>query len=271
MKSLYVFLFCFVIFLPVPAQNKPESYLVTGRVIDNISGDGVPYATIILKNDSIKVKKMLACDLSGQFNISLAVKEKYILIITATGYKEFSMPVKVTEQKTILGKLTLEESTALKEVEVTAQKPLVKLDVDKIVYSMEADPEAQTNSTFEMLRKVPLVTVDAEENITVNGQSNFKVLVNGKSSSMMSSNLKDVLKSLPANTIRNIEVITNPSSKYDAEGVGGILNIVTNKKTIDGYNGSISAGVNNRGSFNASAFLTTKIKKLSTSLRYYGR
>jgi len=270
MKSLYVFLFCFVIFLPVPAQNKPESYLVTGRVIDNISGDGVPYATIILKNDSIKVKKMLACDLSGQFNISLAVKEKYILIITTTGYKEFSMPVKVTEQKTILGKLTLEESTALKEVEVTAQKPLVKLDVDKIVYSMEADPEAQTNSTFEMLRKVPLVTVDAEENITVNGQSNFKVLVNGKSSSMMSSNLKDVLKSLPANTIRNIEVITNPSSKYDAEGVGGILNIVTNKKTIDGYNGSISAGVNNRGSFNASAFLTTKIKKLSTSLRYYG-
>jgi len=270
MKTFCVLLLCFTIALPVLAQNKPDSYQVTGQVIDNISGDGIPYATIIFKNDSIKVKKMLACDLSGQFKISLTASDKYILIITATGYKEFTMPVNVSLLKTSLGKLTLEESTALKEVEITAQKPLVKLDVDKIVYSMESDPEAQTNSTFEMLRKVPLVTVDAEENITVNGQSNFKVLVNGKSSSMMSSNLKDVLKSLPANTIRNIEVITNPSSKYDAEGVGGILNIITNKKTIDGYNASISSGVNNRGSVNGSVFLTTKIKKLSTSFRYYG-
>jgi outer membrane receptor protein involved in Fe transport len=263
-------LFCISIALPVLAQTKPDTYQVTGHVVDNISGDGVPYATITFKNDSLKVKKMLACDLSGQFNISLTARDKYILTITATGYKELSMPVEVTQAKTSLGKIILEESNALKEVEITAQKSLVKLDVDKIVYSMEADPEAQTNSTFEMLRKVPLVTVDAEENITVNGQSNFKVLVNGKSSSMMSSNLKEVLKSLPANTVRNIEVITNPSSKYDAEGVGGILNIITNKKTIDGYNASISSGVNNRGSVNASVFLTTKIKKLSTSLRYYG-
>jgi outer membrane receptor protein involved in Fe transport len=270
MKTICFLLLFFAMQVTVLAQNKPDSYKVTGQVIDNISGDGVPYATIILKNDSIKVKKMLACDLSGQFNITLAASDKYILTITATGYKEFTMPVNVSLLKTNLGKLTLEESTALKEVEITAQKPLVKLDIDKIVYSMESDPEAQTNSTFEMLRKVPLVTVDAEENITVNGQSNFKVLVNGKSSSMMSSNLKDVLKSLPANTIRNIEVITNPSSKYDAEGVGGILNIITNKKTIDGYNASISSGVNNRGSVNGSVFLTTKIKKLSTSLRYYG-
>jgi outer membrane receptor protein involved in Fe transport len=270
MKSLYIFLLGLVMFLPAQAQNKSESYQVNGHVVDNISGDGVPYATIILKNDSLKIKKMLACDLSGQFNINLSVRDKYVLMITATGYKELTMPVKVTALKTSLGKLILEESTSLKDVEITAQKPLVKLDVDKIVFSMDADPESQTNSTFEMLRKVPLVTVDAEENITVNGQSNFKVLVNGKSSSMMSSNLKEVLKSLPANSIKNIEVITNPSSKYDAEGVGGILNIITNKKTIDGYNGSISTGVNNRGSINGSAFLTTKIKKLSASVRYYG-
>lgn len=270
MKTICVILLCFSVALQALAQNKPATYQVTGHVVDNISGDGVPYATIIFKNDSIKVKKMLACDLSGQFSISLTNLDKYVLIITATGYKDFTTTVNVSGPKISLGKITLEESTALKEVEITAQKPLVKLDVDKIVYSMESDPEAQTNSTFEMLRKVPLVTVDAEENITVNGQSNFKVLVNGKSSSMMASNLKDVLKSMPANTIRNIEVITNPSSKYDAEGVGGILNIVTNKKTIDGYNGSVSTGVNNRGSINGSAFLTTKIKKLSISLRYYG-
>jgi outer membrane receptor protein involved in Fe transport len=212
----------------------------------------------------------MACDGKGQFTFDLTAKDKYILTITAIGYREISKPIVITEQKTDLGKLTMEASVELQEVEVSAQKPLVKMDVDKIVYSMEADPEAQTNTTFEMLRKIPLVNVDAEENITVNGQSNFKVLVNGKSSSMMSSNLKEVLKSMPANTIKNIEVITNPSSKYDAEGVGGILNIITSKKIIDGYNGSVSSGVNSRGSINGSVFLTTKVKKLSTSLRYYG-
>jgi outer membrane receptor protein involved in Fe transport len=164
----------------------------------------------------------------------------------------------------------MESGVELKEVTVTAQKPLVKIDVDKIVYSMESDPEAQTNNVLEMLNKVPLITVDAEENITLNGQSNFKVLVNGKSSSMMSTNLKEVLKSLPANTIKNIEVITNPPSKYDAEGVGGIINIITAKKTISGYNGSVSSGVDARGSLNWSTYLTTKIKKFSFSMRYFG-
>jgi outer membrane receptor protein involved in Fe transport len=86
----------------------------------------------------------------------------------------------------------------------------------------------------------------------------------------MSTNLKEVLKSLPANTVKNIEVITNPSSKYDAEGVGGILNIVTNKKTPGGYNGSVSSGINSRGSVNGSVYLATKIDKLSFSVRYYG-
>jgi len=156
------------------------------------------------------------------------------------------------------------------EVTVTAQKPLVKMEADKIIFSMEADPEAQTTNSLEMLRKVPLISVDAEENITLNGQSNFKVLVNGKSSNMMSKNFKEVLKSLPANTIKDIEVITNPSSKYDAEGVGGIINIITTKKTINGYNGSVSAGIDSRGSFNGSAYLATKIEKFSFSASLYG-
>ncbi len=270
MKFFFLLLLCIAVSLPVSAQNKTANYQVSGQVMDKISGDGVPYATVILKNDSIKVKKAQACNQSGQFSISLSAPGKYILSVSATGYKEFSMPVNVSELKTSLGKLSIDEGKEMKEVVITAQKPLVKIDIDKIVYSMESDPEAQTNNALEMLRKVPLVTVDAEENITVNGQSNFKVLMNGKRSTMMSSNLKDVLKSLPANTIKDIEVITNPSSKYEAEGVGGILNIITNRKTLGGYNGSVSAGVNNRGSINGSVYLAAKIKKFTFSARYYG-
>jgi outer membrane receptor protein involved in Fe transport len=270
MKFLSLLLLFFAISLSIAAQNKSATYQVTGQIIEKTSGDGVPYATIILKNDSIKEKKAMACNVSGQFSINLSKPEKYILTVSAVGYKEFSIPVNVSEPKTDLGKLSMEEGVELKEVVITAQKPLVKVDLDKIVYSMESDPEAQTNNTLEMLYKVPLVTVDAEENITVNGQSNFKVLVNGKSSSMMSTNLKEVLKSLPANTVKDIEVITNPSSKYDAEGVGGILNIITSKKAPGGYNGNVSAGVNSRGGYNGSVYLATKIDKLSFSVRYYG-
>jgi outer membrane receptor protein involved in Fe transport len=270
MKILYVFLLSFLISLSALAQNKPVNYQVRGQIVEIVSGNGVPFATIIFKNDSIKETKAQACDVSGHFSLNLGARLKYTLTVSSVGYKEFSIPVNITELKTDLGKLTMEQGVELKEVTITAQKPLVKMEPDKIVYSMESDPEAQTNNVMQMLYKIPLVTVDAEDNITVNGQSNFKILMNGKSSSMMSSNFKDVLKSLPANTVKDIEVITNPSSKYDAEGVGGIINIITTKKTISGYNGSVSTGVDARGSFNWSAYLATKISKFSFSARYYG-
>jgi outer membrane receptor protein involved in Fe transport len=270
MKHLFVFLLCYFISFSLEAQNKTTSYQVAGQVVEKVTGKGVPFATVILKNDSIKVKKALACDVSGRFTFDLTTPSKYLITISSVGYKEITMPVSVSKMKTDLGKIPMEEGVLLKEVTVAAQKPLVKVDPDKITYSMEADPEAQTNNALEMLRKVPLITVDSEENITLNGQSNYKVLVNGKSSSMMSSNFKEALKSLPANAIRDIEVITNPSSKYDAEGVGGIINIITTKKTINGYNGSLNGGLDARGSLNVGAYLAVKIKKLSFSSRYYG-
>ena len=271
MKSYlcFVLLVCFASF-SVQAQNKSVNYHVIGQIVEKISGNGVPFATVIIKNDSIKETKAQACDASGRFSLDLSSPLTYILTVSSVGYKQFSMPITISDPKTDLGKLPIDEGVELKEVTITAQRPLVKIDVDKIVYSMESDPDAQTNNVLEMLHKIPLVTVDAEENITVNGQSNFKVLVNGKSSSMMSSNFKEVLKSLPANSIKDIEVITNPSSKYDAEGVGGIINIITSKKTISGYNGSVSSGLDAYGSLNFSAYLAAKIKKFSFSSRYYG-
>jgi len=270
MKYLCLLLLSFFTPFLLVAQNKVTNYQVTGQIVEKITGNGVPFATVIIKNDSIKVKKAQACDVSGHFSIGLNTPLRYIIIVSSVGYKEFSMPLTVSELKTDLGKIQVEEGVLLKEVTITAQKPLVKIDPDKIVYSMESDPEAQSNNALEMLRKVPLITVDAEENITLNGQSNFKVLVNGKSSTMMSTNFKEALKSLPANTIRDIEVITNPSSKYDAEGVGGIINIITGKKTFDGYNGSVSSGVDVRGSINLSGYLAVKINKFSFSSRFYG-
>ena len=108
----------------------------------------------------------------------------------------------------------------LKGVEVVVQKPLVKSDIDKIEYNISDDPDSKSNTMLEMLRKVPLVTVDGDETIKVNGSSSFKVYVNGRPNNMMSNNPKEVLKSLPANSVKRVEVITKPRTEIRRRGCG---------------------------------------------------
>jgi len=271
MKSkVLVGIFLLVIPIFMAAQNPASLYKVKGQVVENNTGKDIPYVTVILKKDSTNEKKAQVCDGSGHFSFNVKTDGKYELVLSAIGYKEVHLPVNIINTETNLGQVQMELGAELKTVTVTAQKPLVRTDIDKIIYSMESDPDSKTNSALEMFRKVPLITVDAEDNVSLNGQKNFKVLVNGKSSSMMANNLKDVLKSFPANTIKEVEVITNPPSKYDAEGIGGIINIITLKKNVNGFNGSITSGVDSRGSVNGSTYIAAKINKFGFSTRIYG-
>ena len=159
------------------------------------------------------------------------------------------------------------KSMELQGVEIVKQKSLVKSDIDKITYDIENDPDSKSNTVIEMLRKVPMVTVDGEDNIRVNGSSSFKIYVNNKPNQMMSNNPMEVLKSMPATSIKKIEVITNPGPKYDAEGVGGILNIITHGQRIEGYTATFSGNVSNR-SAGGSTYATVKSGKLMMSGRY---
>ncbi|MDL2304020.1 TonB-dependent receptor, partial [Bacteroides sp. OttesenSCG-928-D19] len=195
----------------------------------------------------------------------------YTLILSAVGYSITEKDFVVEEGKTTqdLGIIQMEEGVELKEVTVSAQKPLIKSDPDKLVYSIESDPDSKSNTLLEMIRKVPLLSVDAEDNVTLNGQSNYKVLVNGKSSSLMSKNFKEVIKSMPANSIKDIEVITNPSSKYEAEGVGGIINIITFRNQNNGYTGSVGANVDSRGGYGVNGYISANINKFSFSTNIY--
>ena len=114
----------------------------------------------------------------------------------------------------------------LASVTVVASKPLVKMETDKMTYNVQQDADAKASTVLDMLRKVPMVTVDGQDNITVNGSSSFKVYVDGKPNPMFSANPSQIFKAMPATMVKNIEVITNPGAKYDAEGTGGVLNIV---------------------------------------------
>lgn len=154
----------------------------------------------------------------------------------------------------------------LDELTVTARKPIIQSDGATLTYNVDEDPSAATNTTLEMLRKVPMVTVDADDNIKIKGQSNFKIYVNGREDPMMSADSKNVLKSMPASSIKKIEVITEPGAKYDAEGVGGILNIITtSKSSVEGYNGNINLYGGN-AYLGGSVYALTKINKVTASL-----
>lgn len=122
-------------------------------------------------------------------------------------------------------------SVNLDELTVVAMKKPVKSDGAKLTYDVTEDPQSKSDNILEILRKVPGVTVDADDNIRVNGQSSFKVLMNGHEDNLLKGDLKTALKSIPASTIRKIEVISEPGAKYDAEGIGGILNIITDTQT----------------------------------------
>ena len=172
-----------------------------------------------------------------------------------------------TETDTVYYK---EYDKMLEGVEIVAQKPLVKMKVDKMVYNVAQDEDAKSNTVLDMLRKVPMVTVDGQDNITVNGSSSFKVYVDGMPNVMFSSNPSMVFKSMPATAVKSIEVITNPGAKYDAEGAAGVLNIVMNRQntaamqSLDGYNGTLRLGVGTK-QLGASAYINGQKGKLSYS------
>lgn len=254
------------------AQNTQHSYTITGVVADSVTHEGEPYATLtITRADSTaKPIKQALTDIKGRFSISSSGTGSYLLMVRSMGRKPMqrAYTVDATTRTIDLGTLLLQDGgNQLETVEVVAYKPLVKADVDKIAYSVEDDPEANTNTVIEMLKKVPMVTVDGQDNIRVNGNSSFKIYVNGKPNNMMTKNPKEVLKSMPASSIKKIEVITNPGPKYDAEGVGGILNIVTEGKGPEGYNATFSGRANN-SSYGGGLYATVKQGKLTMSVNY---
>jgi outer membrane receptor protein involved in Fe transport len=257
-KKNILFLILLGLFLHVPflqAQKKSNQQKVTlikGAFIDSLTQEGEPYATIrVFRKSRPKTPiKLAVTNQKGKFSEKINGLGEFVIQITSIGknavQKDFI--ISRNDKEKDLGTFWTQDATeTLKNVEIIAQKPLVKVDVDKLEYNIKDDPDAKTNTVMEMLRKVPMVTVDGEDNIKVNGSSSFIIQINGRTNKMMSSNAKDIFKSMPASSIKKIEVITNPGAKYDAEGVGGVLNIVTSEKGLEGYSLTLNGGTSNRG------------------------
>jgi len=246
------------------AQNKIQ---ITGTLVDSTTHSPVGFATVSVKTaQNVPVKVMLSKE-DGSFKFDLAQHIKYNLVINIMGYQTKTLPVDATGDKNIsLGTIALiAASKQLTGVTIAADKPIIKQEIDRISYNLQADPDSKINSVLEMLRKVPFVTVDADDNILLKGNNSYRIFINGKPSSMMERDPKAILRSMPASTIQRIEVITVPPSKYDAEGLAGIINIITNKKVDNGYNASVNTSYRYPGGPGIGTSFTFKEDKLGVN------
>ncbi|RDV15725.1 TonB-dependent receptor [Pontibacter diazotrophicus] len=269
MKQTLLLALC-LLFSSITWAQSPATGTIKGVVVDSANQKPLSYVTIMVsKPDKDEPVKTTFTQDNGQFEITGLPLAKYKLIVTYVGYKPFLLELPVLEPGSSvadLGQIIIASSARqLQEVEVTAEKMLITQDIDKISYNVEFDPESKTLTALDMLRKVPMLSVDSEENIQLNGSGSFKVLVNGKASTLFARSPKDVFRSMPASTIKRIEVITDPPAKYDADGIGGIINVITIGKPSNGYNGSIYLSQSTPDSRSGSANVTAKMGKFGLS------
>lgn len=214
------------LFCKVSAQGIRSNLAFKGTLVDSLSGKPLPYVTVSLQDLKTKVAiKTVVSKEDGSFAIVAPENKDLLLVLASTGYNDQSI-VLLKGAERILGAISLSlANKQMKEYTVVAARPVIKRDLDGITYDVSADPETPALSVLDIMRKVPLLSVDASDNIKLKGKGNYKILINGKESSMLAKNPSDVLRSMPATNIEKIEVITTPPAKYDAEGLAGIINI----------------------------------------------
>lgn len=254
------------------AMCHAAGYNVSGTVTDSI-GEPEAFATVRVypQSDTTKVAAHGVTADDGSFSLSLKSPGSYTLRLVSVGRAPLSRSFSVSSEapSADLGTLTVKsDDRMLGEVTVTATKPLVTKEIDRIGYDVQADDDSKTATLDEMLRRVPLVSVDAEGNITVKGSSNFKIYKNGRPNNSFTRNAKDIFKAIPASMIKKIEVITDPGAREDAEGVGAILNIVTlESTTMRGVTGNVSLNYDTQTGVPTPNFWgSTQIDKVTLSL-----
>ncbi|WP_345948800.1 TonB-dependent receptor [Mucilaginibacter sp. PAMB04274] len=253
-----VFSFCLFVFATAQTATAPTA-TIKGSVVDSVKKEPLSYVTVALVDMNNQPVKSTFTKDDGTFTITGLTIKSYKLALVYVGYNGKTININNLDKVTDLGKLLLSPSTSqLKEVTITTVKPLMKREVDRISYDVQADPENKVITVLDMMRRVPLLSVDATDNIKLQGNTNYKILINGKESALIARNPADIFRSMPASNIQKIEVITTPPAKYDAEGLAGIINIITKKDLTQGYNGSINGRYSNLWGPGANLNLTVK-------------
>lgn len=261
--------------IPGTAEDTPKgSGEIKGVLIDSISKNPVEFAALSLVD--IKTNNPIdgtTTDEKGAFTLTKVASGNFKILISFIGYKTKTInDVKIDRRtKLDLGTVALTPDVVqLKEVEVVGMAQMIEEKVDRLVYNAEKDITSKGGDASDVMKKVPMLTVDLDGNVSLRGSSNVRVLINNKPSTIIATSVADALKQIPADMIKSVEVITSPSARYDAEGSAGIINIVTKKSTIQGGTLNLDTGVGNRGS-NLGLRGNYRIGKMGFSLGGFGR
>ncbi|CAH1001686.1 Vitamin B12 transporter BtuB [Neolewinella maritima] len=249
-------LFCLLttaLFGQYPGAGGPPAIkgTIKGSVTDEQTGDPVEYATIVLlaADGTTQINGTLT-EPDGSFRLTDIPVGDYQIKATFIGYTELLVSeVKTTKKSPDLEvePITLSADAVLLDgVEVTGEASLIENRIDKLVYNAEKDATNQGGDASDVLRKVPLLSVDLEGNVSLRGSSNLRILINGRPSTIFATSVADALKGIPSDQIKSVEVITTPSARYDGEGSGGIINIITKKKEAQGFTGTVNSSIGTR-------------------------
>lgn len=247
-KRVVFLLLCSIGLCQSYAQDVATS--ISGCVLDSATRQPVPFATIGLTAKDKTTTAATVSNIDGSFALSAKKRGDHTLSIVSLGKTPIEIPLKLTGKAINLDSILMADDTQkIEGVDVVGQKQIVKMEPDKLTYSIADDPTSKTLTVLQILRKTPMVSVDGQDNISVNGSSSFKVYVDGKPNQMMTSNPTQVFRAMPASAVKSIEVITDPGARSDAEGGSAILNLkmaTSDPSATDGTMGNVRAEVGTR-------------------------
>ncbi len=244
MRHLYTI--CALLFsLAAAAQTKTGK--ISGSIFDNANKPLQSVSVSLIKAKDSSLVKLAVTGKDGKYEFDNIAEGSYLVNATSTGYeKNFSKPFSVddTNNSVQVEKLQMAEAAkSLGGVTVTARKPFIETKIDKTVVNVDASPTSAGATALEVLEKSPGITVDNDGNISLRGKQGVIVMMDGKPTYLSSADLANLLRNMPASALDQIEIMTNPSSKYDAAGNSGIINIKTKKGKNNGFNGNVMIGL----------------------------
>ncbi len=242
MIKKYSIILCCILFTTFSfsqRKNPSANFTISGKVIDAKSNQPLEYATIVLKNTKTKEISGGITDIKGNFNVKTP-KGVYEISIEFISFISKKYPKQTIDKNLNLGTIKLAEDTSsLDEVVIIAEKTTVDIRLDKKVFNIGKDLSIRGGNASDVLGNVPSVQVDVEGAVSLRGNENVTILIDGRPSALVGMNGADALRQIPAEAIEKVEVITSPSARYDAEGTAGILNIILRKNKLTGFNGSL--------------------------------
>jgi outer membrane receptor protein involved in Fe transport len=265
MRFLIFAIVLFTFFLKGYSQVNGK---ISGTVLEKNTNSPVEFASVILVHDADSVMlKNTITDNNGNFEFVDVTEGKYRVIYSFIGFtktKSLAFAINPAEKNIKLGKLYFTSSDiTIKEVQIVSQKSAFVSSIDRKTYYVGEDVMSSAGSVGDVMQNIPTVQVDVNGSISVRGSSNITILINGKPSGMLSNNPGTILQQMPANMVEKVEIITNPSAKYQPDGTAGILNIVLKKNKSLGMNGSVSANVGNNERYNGGVMMNYNHGKMN--------